>query len=85
MRQILVLEEWEVSLLQKGKTLVLNTGAGEVQLQFSRNGNGKDGKEFRCDICGATSGATGVAFDSMESVARHKGKKHPHTSGKGRA
>src|ERR1035437_1947578 len=96
MKQIILLEDHEVARLQKGKTLMISTQAGDVGLQFlTRNGFNHDGehnskpvskpdKEFRCDACGATAGVNGP-FKNQASLSAHKRQAHGKYTGTARA
>jgi hypothetical protein len=82
MKQIILLEDHEVARLQKGKTLMITTAAGDVGLQFlTRNGFNHDAeaekssKSLRCDVCGAMEGAHGP-FLSKASLSAHKREAH---------
>lgn len=66
MKQIILLEPHEVAQLKKGKTLMINTAAGEVGLQFI-----KEEEEFKCDVCGVAEGIHGP-FTSLKGVRTHK-------------
>src|ERR1035437_7541591 len=100
MKQIILLEDHEVSRLQKGKTLIISTQAGDVGLQFmTRNGSSgeskrdwrdeataqlKSDKGLRCDSCGATEGVNGP-FKNQASLSAHKRQAHGKYTGTARA
>ena len=85
MKQILILEPDEVKRLHKGKTLMINTGSGEVGIQFSENGVAKkdaeeEAGEFKCSLCGKSTTKAGKPFNAA-GLAIHRAKVHPHERG----
>jgi hypothetical protein len=88
MKQIIVLEPHEVKTLMRGKTLMIQTQAGDIGLQFMAgeaseaaalsSPKEKKRKVFACDICGqSTNKNTGRSFSGVGSVIRHKAHAHP--------
>ena len=77
------LEKKDMDTLKSGRSLVIETASGSVELRFETPAAEQPVKIFKCDVCGEYKNTVGKPFRSLNGLERHKKKAHGNGSNTG--